>query len=142
MPPRPGYGHIAGAGGGGGGGAGATHCALDAGMFSRPAYVHIGFAASATEQEAQASAADQVQVLRVLHVVGDTVNTERNAVRDAEAKTNITAYSIVELELHGRCSETTSAAVVRANATGAEQELNAVCNRDVVEHAKRERRVA
>src|SRR3982750_1521115 len=35
------YWHIAGGGGGGGGGGGATQFGLEAGMLSRPAYVHI-----------------------------------------------------------------------------------------------------
>jgi hypothetical protein len=35
------YWHIAGGGGGGGGGGGATQFGLEAGMLSRPGYVHI-----------------------------------------------------------------------------------------------------
>src|SRR4029079_16408677 len=57
-------------------------------------------------------------------------------------KADITAYTVVVLELTTDRIDRRLGRIVRSHCAGAENELCGRCNRNVVQHAKSERRVA
>src|SRR5688500_12311727 len=100
------------------------------------------FRTRATDQQAESSPAGQVEVLCILVVIRNSVNTKCNAVCHAEANAGETADTVVVLERATDRRDRRLGCVVRPNSAEADDELGRGHDRNVVVHAQSERRVA